>query len=140
NVQYIFLLMKDYFARSSARSRIVLSNSSSISGFSLYVKLLTMIVTIKFNKNPGTISYKLLDNTSTLPQIKTVIAPTTIPDKAPMFVIRFQYNVSKIIGPKEAPNPAHAKDTSFKIVSVFAQAKPRATTETINTDILPKKT
>src|SRR5699024_3246547 len=45
-----------------------------------------------------------------------------------------------MIGPNEAPNPAHAKETSFKIVSVFPQAKPNAMRDTNRTEIRPRST
>src|SRR5699024_10298580 len=108
-----------FYERSFFSNVIVSSNSASIVVFSLYVALLTMIVMNKFNKNPGTISYNVSVSTGVMPQINTVIAPTIIPLSAPMFVIFLQSSVSKMIGPNEAPNLAQAKETSFKIVSVF---------------------
>src|SRR5699024_7957056 len=40
----------------------------------------------------------------------------------------------------EAPNPAHAKETSYKIVTVFPQAKPNAMRDTNRTEIRPRST
>src|SRR5690625_5343977 len=77
-----------------------------------------MTVTSVFNTKPGTISYNVFVS-SVLPQMITVIAPTIIPESAPTAVIFLQYKVNKIIGPNEAPNPAHANDTSFNIVAFF---------------------
>src|SRR5699024_11865029 len=67
-----------------------------------------MTVTIVFNTKPGTISYNVFVS-SVLPQMITVIAPTIIPESAPTAVIFLQYKVNKMIGPNEAPNPAHAR-------------------------------
>src|SRR5690625_2455322 len=81
-----------------------------------------MTVTIVFKTKPGTISYKVFVS-SVLPQMITVIAPTIIPESATAAVIFLPYKVNKMIGPNEAPNPAHANDTSFNNVAFFAKAR-----------------
>src|SRR5699024_49247 len=140
NIYTNFLDIIFYAFLSSFNKVNVSSNSSVIAGLSLYVNRLTTTVTISPSANPGTISYKLSDRYFIFPQMMTVIAPVIMPDIAPRFVIFRQYKESKIIGPKDAPKPAQANDTSFKIVPIFVQAKPRAIKETNNTDILPNKT
>ena len=43
--------------------------------------------------------------------INTITPPLIIPARAPYLLQRFQKSAASIIGPKAAPNPAHAKDT-----------------------------
>lgn len=45
----------------------------------------------------------------------TVTPPLNIPAIAPALVTLFQNRENKIIGPKVAPNPAQAKDTTVKM-------------------------
>src|SRR5690625_6409213 len=52
----------------------------------------------------------------TVPQTYDTAAPATIPVRAPMAVTRRQYNARRIIGPKAAPKPAHAKPTRSNTV------------------------
>ena len=42
-------------------------------------------------------------------------APPIMPAIAPALLVRFQKREKSISGPKVAPNPAHAKDTIWKI-------------------------
>ena len=46
---------------------------------------------------------------------KTDAAPTSIPAIPPCSVVRFQYRENSTRGPNDAPNPAHAYDTTWKI-------------------------
>lgn len=55
--------------------------------------------------------------------MNTVTAPTIIPQRAPALVNLFQYREIKMIGPKDAPNPAQAKATKPRIVSFCSHAK-----------------
>src|SRR5699024_12532372 len=75
-----------------------------------------------------------------LPQTNTITSPGIIPHNAPCDVNFFQYNESKIIGPNEAPNPAHENDTILRIDSLFGHARKIAITETTSTAIRPKNT
>ena len=65
-----------------------------------------------------------------LPQTATAIAPAIIPARAPPVVSRRQYRLSSTTGPKVAPNPAQAKATRLRIVSLASHAMAAATTET----------
>ena len=47
-------------------------------------------------------------------QTNTMIPPTNMPAKAPFRLVRFQKRENSMIGPKDAPKPAHAKDTIAK--------------------------
>src|SRR5699024_7657501 len=74
---------------------------------------LTIIVTIRLKKKPGTISYRSkMPPERKSPQMMTVSAPTIIPANAPFLVILLQNSARTIVGPKEAPNPAQAYSTS----------------------------
>ncbi len=44
-------------------------------------------------------------------QINTMAPPEIMPAKAPQRLERFQNKANNITGPKDAPNPAQAKDT-----------------------------
>ena len=48
-------------------------------------------------------------------QMKTRLPPVSIPAMAPDLVALFQNREKRIIGPKVAPNPAHAKETTLNI-------------------------
>src|SRR5699024_6434724 len=84
------------------------------------------IVTIKFRKKPGTISYKSkMPPERQSPQIITVVAPTIIPHNAPSLVIPRQQRDKTIIGPKEAPKPAQSSLTrSSTLLSGFVAMIP----------------
>src|SRR5699024_5956544 len=70
----------------------------------------------------------------------TVTAPTTIPESVPIPVIFLQYKVSRIAGPNEAPNPAHAKPTRSRIVSFYVHAIIKASIATTKIETLPNNT
>src|SRR5699024_7782366 len=88
----------------------------SIVGSDLPNRLMTIVVT-KLKINPGRSSYKSkMPPERKSPQTITVTAPIIIPTKAPFLVTPFQNRDKRIIGPKEAPNPAQAYPTRSKTV------------------------
>ena len=56
-------------------------------------------------------------------QTNTIIPPLSIPAIAPAFVVRFQKSEKSISGPKVAPKPAQAKETSLKITLFSLSAR-----------------
>ena len=48
-------------------------------------------------------------------QISTVAVPESMPAIAPNLLVRRQYSEQSISGPNEAPKPAHAYETTWKI-------------------------
>ena len=63
--------------------------------------------------------------------MNTIAPPATIPLSAPHLLVRFQNSEQSIIGPNDAPKPAHAKDTMLNTDELGSQARITATTEII---------
>ena len=55
-------------------------------------------------------------------QMNTIAAPENIPAIAPHLLQRFQNSENRTMGPKVAPKPAHAKDTTRKMELVGSSA------------------
>ena len=55
-------------------------------------------------------------------QISTVAVPESMPAIAPYLLVRRQYSEVSISGPKEAPSPAHAYDTTWKMEEFWSKA------------------
>ena len=79
-------------------------------------------------------------NDGTLPQTKATTAPTTIPERAPMFVSFLQYRERIITGPNAAPKPAQANPTKSNTELSGFQARIAATIEMTRTEIRPAET
>ena len=64
-------------------------------------------------------------------QIKTVAAPANIPVMAPHLLQRFQNSAKSITGPKVAPKPAQAKETTRKmeLLGLLANITPSTATQ-----------
>src|SRR5699024_7150094 len=100
----------------SCKRLCVSSKSASIAGSDLPNRLMTIVAT-KLKINPGRSSYKSkMPPERKSPQTITVTAPIIIPTKEPFLVTPFQNKDKRIIGPKEAPNPAQAYPTRSKTV------------------------
>jgi len=54
--------------------------------------------------------------------MNTILPPVSMPAIAPALVVLFQNNENSIIGPKVAPKPAHANDTTLKITLFSSNA------------------
>ncbi len=53
---------------------------------------------------------------------KTMPPPESMPAKAPARFVRFQKREKRMMGPKVAPKPAHAKDTTLKMMLFSSSA------------------
>src|SRR5699024_6007613 len=75
------------------------------------------IVATKLKISAGRSSYKSrMPHERKSPQTIAVTAPIIIPTKEPFLVTPFHNKDKRIIGPKEAPNPAQAYPTRSKTV------------------------
>src|SRR5699024_9703297 len=119
----------------------ICSNSVSTSTGGFVVSSDTTMATTKFAMTPGTISWRLMASlmAGTVPQTYDTAAPATIPVRAPMAVTRRQYNARRIIGPKAAPKPAHAKPTRSNTVESGFCAISSAMMLTTTTDPRPNQ-
>ena len=54
--------------------------------------------------------------------MSTVAVPDSMPAIAPYLLARRQYSEASISGPNEAPRPAHAYETTWKIEEFWSNA------------------
>ncbi len=101
---------------------------------------LTSTIMMIAPKNPGTISYRFVEDLKKIAQIMVMRKPLHIPAIAPAFVIFFQKSERIMTGQKAAPIPAQAKRTNQKISLVSDMENQNAAIPTITVMILPMKT
>ena len=69
-------------------------------------------------------------------QMKTMLPPVTMPAMAPDLVTRFQKSEKSMMGPKVAPNPAQANDTTLNMILSSSRAIIAAIADIITSTIL----
>src|SRR5690625_1867430 len=120
------------------------SNSSIAARGGCGVIRLTTTANTRQTAKPGTISYRcwspnrpMATSGSNMPHQKATPAPPTMPTPAPNAVRRRQNSDSRMIGPKAAPKPAHAKATRPSTELPGSSASTTAITETVSTPMRP---